>query len=459
MTYGTGTFGTVPYGGGSGTGVDAPDGGVVGWGGNVTVFVEIDLSQGVDGADAGSSPYVALWDAAIWDQDEWNEGTTWTDVTTYCRSVEIKSKFARLNGDYNAGTCTIVLSNGDGRFTPTNTSSPYRIGDSTTIGIWRPIRIRAVHEHDNGAASTEWPLFYGYIRSWDEDFPLKAHDAIVTVSAVDPFAKIAAFDGFAVTPVGSGELSSARVERILDSCGFTGDRFIDAGQVTLQATDLAGNHLSLLKLTADSEGGAVWCGPDGAVYFDNQDALLNKARSNEVQVTFADDGTGIPYTDISHSYDGDTVVNMAIWQAVSGSSQTYSSTPSRVLYGDRQSTRTDLLNDTDADVLTLATREVGIYQTPERRVESLRFNPIAVGGDAWDALSSQRIQMRALAEVKMTPPAGDVIDKFVYVQGLSHRITPDNWWVDLEFSSATAIYGLVDSRWDVGVWDSATWTW
>src|SRR5690606_36206746 len=102
-------------------------------------------------------------------------------------------------------------------------------------------------------------------RSWDESFTLHGHEASVSVVASDTFAKIARFTNYARTPVGAGELTGTRIDRILDEVGYLGDRFIDAGEHTLQATDLAGNAVTLLKDTAEAEGGAVWCGPDGAI--------------------------------------------------------------------------------------------------------------------------------------------------------------------------------------------------
>jgi hypothetical protein len=455
MPFGFGPFGSFSFGGSTSVGSVATLGG---WGGVTTVFVELDFSQAVEGIGAGASTFPALWDAAVWDTDVWASGTVWTDVTSWVREVSTSAKFARLNGQYNPGTASFTLDNRDGRFSPDNTSSPYRIGDSTAIGIWRPCRIRA--EYNDGTGTIGWPLFSGFVLDWNEQFPMTGRDAVIDVSCIDAFGQLAGWEGIPVTPVGAGETTGVRIDRILDAAGFYGDRFIDAGEHTCQATTLEGNALSLLRLTADSEGGAVWCGPDGAVYFDAQNALLEKDRSNTVQVVFSDDGTGeLTYQNIGLAYAGDLVIDMAAWERVGGSTQTAVSQPSRNLYGDRQSARSDLVCETDGQVLTLVDREVALYQTPERRVESLEFNPVRDGAPAWEALARQKIQLRSLLQVKLTPPQGDQIARYVFVQGIAHRITREWWRTGLEFSSASVWYGLVDSRWDVGVWDSANWTW
>lgn len=467
---GTAPFGMVEFGAGEASSTLTP---VVGWGGRTTLFVEIDLSQAVD--DIGVAITGAtLWDAATWDGSAegyaWGEGTTWTDVTPWCRSVQTRRGFSRQTGTFNAGSCTVTLDNRDGRFSPDNTLSPYRVGTSTSIGIWRPMRVRAQYESPNSAIQS-WSMFTGFVRSWDEDFPVYAADAVVTVQAVDAFAQLAAFDNYAQTPAGGGELSGARISRILDAVGYTGDRFIDAGEVTLQSTDLEGTALTLLRDTATSEGGkgnaaAVWVGAEGAIRYDGASALLEKARSIQTQVTFADDGdaTAIKFRNVDGNYDGDLVSNMAAYKRVDGTVQTVVDAASRSLYGDRQLEESSLLCETDAQALLLAQRDVGLLATPERRIESLSFVPHGQGSEAgnhlaWDALSRDLIQLRAMASVRVTPPAGDQINRTVHLSAIGHTISNTLWTVGVEFSSATVYAGLVDSRWDTAEWDSENWSW
>lgn len=455
---------------------------ITGWGGAVTLTVEADLAQAavVTSSSGGSvlspsgvvagSPY---WDYGYFDDSGtiWQSDVAWTDITQWVRSISTEARFERQNNQFNAGTARIVLDNRDGRFSPQNTSSPYRLGGNTTIGIWRQIRVSASYAYTLGGTTTtySWSIFSGFIRSWNEEFPEFAKDAIVSVDCVDLFAKIAAITPLAQTALGAGDTSDARIARILNNANVVAPlRYFDVGVNTMQATTLGTNALSEAKLVADSEGGALWCGPDGSIYFDNQNALISKARSNTVQVTF--DGSTTTGTlaaeSIETSYNGDLLMNVANYTRVGGTAQTVVSTNSRALYGDRIVTRSDLICQTDAQALTLATRDVALNQSPELRVEGLTFKPQGQNTStqiqaAWLALSQLLIQMRSLVRVKLTPPSGDVLNRLVHVNGISHTITPDTWTVGLQFQSATVISSLFNSNWDAAgaQWDAIAFSW
>ena len=53
---------------------------------------------------------------------------TWTDISAYVRTGTITRAASRLAGplyQYQPGTCTLTLKNGDGRFDPDNLTGPY----------------------------------------------------------------------------------------------------------------------------------------------------------------------------------------------------------------------------------------------------------------------------------------------------------------------------------------------
>lgn len=434
---------------------------VTGWGG-VTLTVEIDLSQAVENIGSSPASYLALWDVAAWDADTWEGGTTWTDVSQWVTGVKTNRSFSQELTAYTAGRLSLTLDNTDGRFSPDNLSSPYRVGSSTAIGILRPVRVTATY------GGMSWALFTGRLEEWTEAYA-GLEGARVDVSAIDGFADLGAFDGFEQPATGTSDGYGARIERILANAGYLGDRAVDVGVHTFQATTLAQNALTELKLTADSEGGAVWLAANGTFYADGQNALIEKARSNTVQVTFSNldtDARGIGYelTGFSPAYDGSQVKNIAAYARVGGTQQSYIADASRALYGDRQASRTDLVCETDEQVQLLARRYVGLYSDPERRIEGVSFSPMlqptaAKVAEAWSALATDRIQLRALVLLNHMTHAGFTITKHLFVRGISHSITPKGWDVDVTFTSATIWHALVDSRWDVGAWDTAAWSW
>ena len=384
---------------------------------------------------------------------------------------------SRDTNKYNTGTATVVLSNIDGRFSPTNTGSPYRSGGSTTIGILRQIRIRAVYTDSSGTYS--WVLFTGYIMSWNQKYPDYGYNAIVEVAAVGLESRLASWTGLAQTPVGASELSGARVNRILNAAGWTGPRAVDAGTVKLQATTLEGSATNQLQLVSDSEGGYFYFTPNGTATFDSINAQVEKGRlSNYVVISDVAATASAPtirYEDISYAYNGELVTNMVSYQAVGGAVKTVTAELSRNMYGDRQVSRSDLLNTSDIDVLRLADRQLTVFQSPELRVESVTLSPIspenvdvttgAAGGAVFKALATNRIALRRGAQIVQTPShEASQITQMCFIEGVSHSITPDDWTTELAFSSASAYDNVGLAVFDgsgsqAGYFDSTTWGW
>jgi hypothetical protein len=169
------------------------------------------------------------------------------------------------------------------------------------------------------------------------------------------------------------------VHRILNNVGFTGGRDIDVGRNTVQATDLSKNAGDELTTVVDSEGGALYVDRDGMVVFDDQYSLLETARSNTVQATFVDANVGgsMPYSDVAMSWNAELIKNIVTFQRTGGTVQQAVDLTSRALAGDSPENRTDLINDTDSQVLNLANFYLARYKDPEYRPKQLVLKPRA----------------------------------------------------------------------------------
>lgn len=233
----------------------------------------------------------------------------------------------------------------------------------------------------------------------------------------------------------------------------------------MQATTLEGSPQSLLELTAASEGGAFYCAPDGSARFDGFGAQIEKSGRTIPALHFSDapaDSSTLTYADIALSYDGDLVRNSLTYQRVGGTEQTVTAEASQQLYGIRADSRSDLICQDDADVATIARRDLAILKDPEHRIESLKLNPLDdnnADGRLWTALASGTIALRIGALVDYTPPSQTTISRYVFIEGISHTISPDRWQVGLTFSSATAYQPFGSSMWGVATWGTSPWTW
>ena len=390
------------------------------------------------------------WDIGLWDSATWGPDEIWTDISAYVRSVNTDRKFTRDVQVWEAGDATLVLDNRDARFSSSNLASPYVSYGVHGVRPWRPVRIRATY------AGTTYDVYRGYALSWDETYvePYpNGGDAYVTVRCSDEWSALARVDGLAQAPVGSGELSGARIHRLLNAAGHAGARMIDQGSVTVQATDLSTAVVEELKLTTDSEGGGLYVDKAGTVVFERFTALVDNARSNTIQGTWGDGPGQLGYSDVKTSYDGDLMVNVVAWSRTGGTTQTVTDEVSRALYKDKRDSKTNLVSTTDSQVLAVAGVFLQKFSKPEDRIESIevrpRGNPVVLFPQVLGR------EVRDLIRVVRRPPGGITITRDCHIAGISHTISDENWVTTFALWSATFYQSV--GRWDVAVWDQATW--
>lgn len=412
------------------------------WLDGVVITVEAALS-------AATGSYGA-WDSAIWDTSTWGPDAIYVDITQYVRAFDTDRHFSRELAAWEAGTATVVLDNRDGRFSADNLSGPYVTGGVTQVRPWRPLRIKASY-----GGVTKY-VFSGYATAWEESYSLDGAnrgDAIVTVPCLDELGSLARFNPLATSAVGAGELSGLRIHRILNNAGSTAVRDVDPGQFTMQATTLAANTVTELKLTADSEAGAVYIGADGTVIFDDQLAIVTQTRSSASQATFGDGGGAeLPYEDIEIHYDGDLLTNVASFARVGSTAVQAQDNTSRALYQDKTFQRSDLICATDLQVQSLANWYVAQFSQPERRVTRIDVNPRETLAN-WTQVLTREV--RDLITVKRRPPGGYTISRDCHISGIKHSARPDEWKTSFALFSATP-YQTV-GRWDYAIWDTSTW--
>lgn len=403
---------------------------------------------------SATSTYGA-WDTAVWNTSTWGPDVVWTDVSDYLRgdsgtfSISMHRGFTRggLQG-WDVGRASARLANRDRRFSPSNLSGPYVVAGVTGVRPWRPFRLSAVYK------GITYRLYTGYVTDIVETWVPGMADAYVTVPCQDEWARLGAVDGFAQTPVGAGELSGVRIQRILDAAGYTGTRMVDAGNVTMQATDMSASATTALNLTADSEGGAVWVDNDGSLVFERQDALVNNTRSSVVQATFGDGaGAEIPCWDIATAYNGDLVKNIVAYTQVGGTAQVYADSTSRALYGDRRETRTDLICQSDSQALNLAAWQVVQYAQPELRITQITLKPRTDPAKLFPQVLGRRV--RDLVRVVVRPLGGGTITQDCHIAGIQHQISSSDWVTTFQLWSAAPYLSI--GRFDTAVFDTATW--
>lgn len=367
-----------------------------------------------------------------------------TDITAFLHDARTQRKSSRLAGPlvrYEAGQLEATLNNTDRRFDPTNLSGPYVAAGITQVEPMRVTRLRA------SWAGVTYDVWRGFADQWLPGY-FKGDDySDCSLTAFDGFDVLANQDRPAVAPVGAGESSGARVNRILDSVSWpAADRMVSNGDTTLQATTLEGDAVSELQKVAETEVGEFYIDEGGRALFRGRHGLLEDIRSNTSQGIFGDDVGELPYVDINPSYDKEQLRNVARITRVGGVEQVASDATSKVKYLERTHTASDLLMQTDAAALDYARYIVAQAKSAEYRFDSLTINPAADDNAAslYPHALGRRIGDRIT--VRRRPPGGGLIERDVFIVGISHDIAvrPEKRWLTTwQLQSATKTAFLV----------------
>lgn len=383
--------------------------------------VIVEIAFGVEDA--------MIFGEGVFGTDAFGGTLVWTDVTEYVRSGSTFRGISRMDTIFastSAGNLTVVLSNEDARFDPTNLDGPYVDGDGNTQVLpMKQIRVRAVTD-------TDIYLWRGYILDWSLSYPGLNHDSTCTVTAVDGISVLSSFNGPQQADQGGSETTGARITRILNNASWpTSMRDIATGVVTVQPTNLSQPAWSEMQLTSDTEVGELYMDGNGNVIFRDVFAIFTDTRSTTPQATFADDGTGLKYEDVQVVYDATQITNMVRIGREDGSQQTAEDYDSQAKYQIRTYERSDLLYEDDFFSQQTADFILFVFKDPELKLDNLVVNPLADPANlfpqCWEREFGDRIS------ITFTPIGRDTaIERDCYIRGIRHEWTPKTWkttWV------------------------------
>ena len=322
---------------------------------------------------------------------------------------------------FNTGTASVRILDQTAAFNPQNPSSPY-------YSYLNPMRKIAITATYNG---TSYPLYAGYITSYNTSTPKFAGDLVyTTISAVDGFRLFNNAQFFGVTGATAGETTGSRVTKILDTIQWPASmRDIDTGQTTVQADpSTQRTALAALQNMALTEYGAIYMGADGKCVF--QDRSVTAGSIGYTPVVFNDDGTGIGYFDVKWVFDDTQIYNKATVTRSGGSVQTVSDADSIIKYFTHSYNQSGLLMQTDAEALQYAQAFVASRKETTSRVDLLTLD---LQQDNYTAGTVAALDLDFFDPVSITTsqPQGTTLSKTQQIFGVSHQIKPDSWKVNL----------------------------
>ena len=344
-------------------------------------------------------------------------GAIYQDVTPFVVQYSLSRGKSRQLDRYQAGKLDITLDNNTRIFDPLFASSPY----AGQIIPKRSVRVTSNDVIQSETVIDDWDLSYE-----------PSGNSYAIIKSSDAFAQFAnqSLSGGTATAQQTGE----RVTAILQNSGVQWplDR-IDAetGQQALQADVIeeGTNALGYLQTVTESEPGLLFVSKSGDVRF-----LDRNAESAGTPVVFADDGTGIPYQNLSVVYGAELLYNEIVVSRENGGTATASDTESQEQYGIQNLTRSNLPLDNDTSAQNLADYLITQYSEPEYRFEAIEIEIIDL--DDATQTSILDLELGDFVRVKFTPNnVPPQIDRYAEVIRIAQRVTETSHKVTLGLGS------------------------
>jgi hypothetical protein len=375
--------------------------------------------------------------------DEGNQlggATTFTDVTSYVQNVNINRGRSRDINSFVAGTASIVLDNStDGRFNPANASGPYYPGIEPLMEVIVDCLV---------AGESDYTVLYtGLVTDWQVQYPDKTTSK-VQVSCSDQFLRLANVEvnSLSVSSTDSGSM----IASILSNAQvlFSGSTSIDTGNSTMQSINKSGNLLALIQQIEQSENGAFFVAADGTLKFENRHSSFPTTST----VIFSDDGSNVSYLEVNQPVDDDLIYNKINLKREGGSMQTVNDTASQAKFLLRVLEKTNLLNNSDTDVLDAANYLLGKYKEALPRFSAMVLNIDTLS--AANQLLVLALELVSGIKIEITPPGeSSQIARESIIDGINFQITPDDFILRFNVSDAvnsaffrlnSATYGVLD---------------
>lgn len=419
---------------------------------------------------AGNNTYLLFDDTSrgLFDVGAFAGGVFYTDVSADVLGYTIDRGRSRPLEQFQPGTCTVELDNTSGDYDPNNLSGPYVTGGITQVLPMAPIRIR---ETIGGVSYTR---FTGYVDQWVQN-PRGVGTATTTVTATDGLKVLAAYDpGGPSSLVGAGEDTGARIGRVLTLADIpTGDRDLDVGDSTLQATTLDGTALQQCQDAAQSEQGYFYVAGDGKYTFRNRTSRYGDFRfyqdwgSGQRAAAVVFDNTVVPadaggtvsgggkqagsFEAIVLAYD-DLLVKNTVYATIDGGSQQSAIDSASVgTYLTKAHSASGLWLETDLAALNWATQILGASKDAEQRVEQITVNPgITFTTATWQAVLD--LDFGDLVQVDYTPVAGDPVQFLGFFDGIVESMANGTDWQFTIRLTPTTAYSNAIVFFDDAVW-------
>jgi hypothetical protein len=375
-----------------------------------TISVKINLSGG---ASVGN-PFI-LGTAQLGFAELASTIPVIVDVSTSTLNISTRRGRNLLQDNYESGSATIRVVDPNGDFNPQNTASPY-------YGLLQPLRKIQASAIYSG---TTYGLFGGYITEYRYTYPTGQETGYVTFICYDAFRLMYNSNVTTVTGGTAGQTTAQRVQSILTMIAWP-PAFTSIGTGATTCVADPGTTRTVLEAiqTAEfTEQGAFYIDENGVATFKGRQYVYDAQAASP---TVFNQTGGISYAGITFALDDKTIVNKATVTRIGGTAQTYSDATSIAQYFTRSITATDMLMQSDANALALATAYVDSRKETSIRIETITLDLMTPSYSA-GITAALSLDFFNTVDITNEQPGGSTIQKKLQVQGIAHNITPNTW--------------------------------
>jgi hypothetical protein len=333
------------------------------------------------------------------------------DISSQVSRISIRRGYNLLQDQFQAGTATVRVYDPTGAWNPQNVNSIY-------YPKLIPLRKMRIAGNDSF-------LFSGYTIGYNYTYPKDMEIGFVDIELVDAFRLFAQANITTVAGTSAGQTTSARVTNLLDEVGWpTSMRDIETGSATVLADPGSSRTaLQAMKNIEFSEQGAIYVAPSGNLEFLSRATIQSK--SGQDPTNFANDGTGIGYKNVVFAFDDKLIINQASFTRTGGTAQTAENLDSIAKYFPHSITYTDLMLQTDVQVLDVAKIYVATRAETTIRIDAITLDLNAT--DAAGDTAALTLDFFDTIAIKNVAQDGTIIEKTLQCMGVQHEITPATW--------------------------------